>query len=110
MLGCHFHFNTSRQVSYIFASCENINKGGGDITVSFSLQQIKAGVTNILSCENVNKRKILGRYFYFNRSRQVLQTFVNYEDINIENAIRGILSRLHPRITHYNRIIIEYNG
>ena len=81
MLGCHFHFNTSRQVSYILASCENINK-----------------------------RKILGRYFYFNRSRQVLQTFVNYEDINIENAVRGLLSRLHPRITHYNRIIIEYNG
>ena len=53
---------------------------------------------------------ILGRYFYFNRSRQVLQTFVNYEDINIENAVRGLLSRLYPRITHYNRIIIEYNG
>ena len=43
-------------------------------------------------------------------TRQVLQTFVNYEDINIENAVRGLLSRLHPRITHYNRIIIEYNG
>ena len=81
MLGCHFHFNTSRQVSYIFASCENINKG-----------------------------KILRYHFHFNRSRQVLQTFVNYEDINKDNAVRGLLSRLHPRITHYNRIIIEYNG
>ena len=60
--------------------------------------------------KNINKRKIIGRYFHFNRSRQLLQTFVNYENINKENAVRGILSHLHPRITHYNRIIIEYNG
>ena len=45
----------------------------------FSLQQIKAGVANVRE---------------------------NYEDINKEIAVRGLLSRLHPRITHYNRIII----
>ena len=110
MLGCHFHFNTSRQVSYyIFASCENINKGK-ILRYHFHFNRSRQVLQIFVSCENINKRMILGRYFYFNRSRQVLQTFVNYEDINIENAVRGLLSRLYPRITHYNRIIIEYNG
>ena len=109
MLGYHFHFNTSRQVSYIFAICENINKGK-ILRYHFHFNRSRQVLQIFVSCENINKRKILGRHFYFNRSRQVLQTFVNYEDINIENAVRGLLSRLHPRITHYNRIIIEYNG
>ena len=96
-------------MSYIFASCENINKGK-ILRYHFHFNRSRQVLQIFVSCENINKRKILGRYFYFNRSRQVLQTFVNYEDINIENAVRGLLSRLHPRITHHNRIIIEYNG
>ena len=108
MLGCHFH-NTPRQVSYIFASCENINKGK-ILWCHFHFNRLRQVLQILVSSENINKRKILGQYFHFNRSRQVLQTFMNYEDINKENAIRGLLSCLHPRITHYNRIIIEYNG
>ena len=102
------HIKTS--VIYISASCENINKGK-ILRYNFHFNRSRQVLQIFVSCENINKRKILGRYFHFNRSRQVLQTFVNYEDINKDNAVRGLLSHLHhPRITHYNRIIIEYNG